>query len=103
MPNRSKEKGSRFERAIVVALNAHGLNAKRVPLSGAVQGFKGDIHFDCQGMPMPIVAECKKRANGFKTIRAMRGDADILICADDRTDPQVCMSFEYFCALASFK
>lgn len=101
MANKSKQKGDRFERAVVIALNAHGLNAKRVPLSGSMRGFKGDIHFECQGISKVI--ECKKRKNGFKTIKTLRGDADVLVFADDRTDPQVCMSLEYFCTLASYK
>jgi Holliday junction resolvase len=41
---RSRNKGARVERSIVNALQANGIAAVRVPLSGAVGGrFAGDI------------------------------------------------------------
>ena len=41
---RSRSKGARTERSIVHALQANGIAAVRVPLSGAVGGrFAGDI------------------------------------------------------------
>ncbi len=39
----SKVKGDRFEYQIVAELNTAGLTAHRVPLSGAVKGYPGDI------------------------------------------------------------
>lgn len=101
MANRSKQKGDRFERAAVEVLNSHGLEAKRVPLSGAVEGWKGDIHFKEQGIPK--VMECKSRKSGFKTLRTMLGDSDRLLVKDDRTAPLVVMPFEDYCILASYR
>ncbi len=46
-----REKGNRFERAMVVAMTAGGLDAKRVPLSGSAAGFKGDLHYRERGIP----------------------------------------------------
>lgn len=101
MPNKSKQKGDRLERAAVETLNAHGLEAKRVPLSGSVAGFKGDIHFKEQGIPK--VMECKSRKSGFKTLRTMLGDSDRLLVKDDRTDPLIVMPFADYCILAGYR
>lgn len=101
MANRSKAKGSRFERAVVLALNAHGLNAKRVPLSGMARGFKGDVHFECQGIPK--VMECKSRKARFKEIREWLGDNDFLAVKDNNTEALVVMTLANFAMLASYK
>lgn len=101
MANRSKEKGSRFERSAVEVLNSHGLEAKRVPLSGSAVGFKGDVHYLEQGIPK--VLECKSRKSGFKTLRTMLGDSDRLLVKDDRTEPLMVMRFSDYCILASFR
>lgn len=62
MPNRSKQKGNRFEREVVNEAKGLGLGAYRVPLSGACAGFKGDV------MVAGRKLEVKKRASGFKQI-----------------------------------
>jgi Holliday junction resolvase len=47
---RSRNNGARFERGIVRALLANGLDAGRVPLSGAVGGrFAGDVIMPLMG------------------------------------------------------
>lgn len=97
----SRDKGARFERAVVDVLNAHGLDAKRVPLSGAAAGFKGDIHFNCQGAPK--VAECKSYKSKFKTIRGWLGDHDILAIKDNHTEALVVLRLADYCALAKDK
>lgn len=101
MPNKSKQKGDRFERSAVETLNAHGLEAKKVPLSGAMAGWKGDIHFKEQGIAK--VLECKSRKSGFKTLRTMLGDSDRLLVKDDRTEPLMVMRFSDYVILASYK
>lgn len=93
-----REKGARFERSVVEAFNAFGMDAKRVPLSGAAAGFKGDVHFVCQGAPR--VAECKSRKAGFKVLREWLGDNDILAIKDDRTEPLIVMRLSDYCILA---
>lgn len=39
----SRNKGAGYEREVVHEARAFGLDAKRVPLSGAAEGFKGDV------------------------------------------------------------
>lgn len=63
MPNPSKQKGDRFEREIVNAMQDAGLAALRIPLSGSMTGFKGDITCPVQGEDWKF--ECKVRHSGF--------------------------------------
>lgn len=83
MANRMKEKGDRFERAIVKLFKFAGFNAQRVPLSGAAGGrYDGDI--ECEwfdGEKLKI--ECKVRAHGFKKIYEwLEGKSGLFITGD---------------------
>jgi Holliday junction resolvase len=77
-PRRS---GNVYENEVVVFLKALGLgDAKRVPLSGAVRGFKDDIHFTMPGCGKATI-ECKLRGDDndrTKVLRSQIGDADML-------------------------
>ena len=67
MGKRQRDKGARFERECVNALKAQGLDACRVPLSGAMGGqFAGDVLIPLNGQDLQF--ECKSRAGGFKQI-----------------------------------
>ncbi len=82
MPNRQKEKGSRFEREIVDKARHRELEANRVPLSGSAAGFKGDVHIKI-GRETWVI-EAKKRASGFKFLYQNLEGADVLVVAEDR-------------------
>ena len=75
---RSRSKGARTERSIVNALQANGIAAVRVPLSGSVGGrFAGDIVLPLMGRDLCV--EVKARADGFRELycwlnRARRAD-----------------------------
>ena len=95
-----REKGNRFERSVVDALNAFGLEAKRVPLSGAAAGFKGDVHYKERGIPR--VMECKVRKNAWKDLYDYLAEAEIdrLIIKRDGCVPIVCVPLPDYCILA---
>jgi Holliday junction resolvase len=80
----SRDKGARFEREIVAIAQAHDLDAKRVPLSGATNFHKGDVVVSNDVDSWTV--EAKKRANGFKTIYGWleKGDCDLLVLGADR-------------------
>lgn len=59
---KSKQKGDRFEREIVNILREQGIDAGRVPLSGAVEGFPGDVFFDLPAGR--FLGQCKVSASG---------------------------------------
>lgn len=85
----SKRKGSKIEREFVELHRALGLDAKRVPLSGAAAGWKGDIKVIVRGRE--ITGEVKARASGsgFVTLEKWLGDNDLLLLKRDRAQPIV--------------
>ena len=85
---RSRSTGARTERGIVNALQAHGIAAVRVPLSGAVGGrFAGDIVLPLMGRDLCV--EVKARARGFRELYNWLSERDFLIVKADRQEPLV--------------
>jgi len=85
---RSRSKGARIERGIVNALQAYGVAAVRVPLSGAVGGrFAGDIVLPLMGRDLCV--EVKARADGFRELYCWLDQRDVLIVKADRQEPLV--------------
>jgi hypothetical protein len=75
MGRSSKRKGAHYERHIVKLHHQDGLEARKVPLSGALPDFPGDV----------LVAEtfrgevkARKEANGFKKVRDWLEGNDLL-------------------------
>jgi hypothetical protein len=97
MANPSKRKGDRFERDVVSRHLAAGIEAVKVPLSGAVEGFKGDVIVGRDGYR----GECKARRNGagFSTIEGWLDGNDLLFLKRDRQDPFVVMSWPTYIKL----
>lgn len=93
MTSAAKRKGSGFEREVVEALKAAGLAAKRVPLSGAMAEYKGDVIVGDYRM------ECKRRKAGFKTHYGWLGDNDFLAFRDDKCETLVSMRLTTFATL----
>ena len=54
---KSKRKGYKFENEIVHDFKDNGIDAHRVPLSGATEYAKGDVYIPCLGATI----ECKRR------------------------------------------
>ena len=85
---RSRAKGARTERGIVHALQANGIAAVRVPLSGAVGGrFAGDVLLPFMGRDFCV--EVKARADGFRELYSWLDRRDVLIVKADRQEPLV--------------
>jgi len=87
---RSRDKGGRREREFVELHRAIGLDAHRVPLSGAVGGqYAGDLRISVRGVT--LTAEVKGRASGsgFVTLERWLGEHDLLLLKRDRADPLV--------------
>lgn len=86
----SRDKGARFERAL-----AQALNGKRVPLSGAAAGFKGDVVYPFRDRELK--AECKSRKKGtFKTLRGWLGDNTILALKDNGEGTLIVTTLEHY-------
>lgn len=97
MPSPSKRKGSGFEREVVDYLKRAGFDAKRVPLSGAMAEWKGDVIVNFG--PQPHKIECKRRKAGFKTLYGWLGDNDFLVFRDDKCEPLIAMRLGDFVTL----
>ena len=83
-----RSKGVRTERGIVKVLQASGIPAVRVPLSGAVGGrFAGDIVLPLLGRDLCV--EVKARAAGFRQLYDWLDQRDVLIIKADRREPLV--------------
>jgi hypothetical protein len=97
MPNPSRQKGDRFELACVNRLKELGLEAQRVPLSGAAGGLFSD---DVIVAGRPI--ECKTRARawgdlfGWLNPKHHERPPSALFIKADRTDTLVVMKLETF-------
>lgn len=98
MGKSQRDKGARFERAVVNILKAHDINAQRVPLSGATTFAKGDIMADIRGQPWRF--ECKARANGFKELYKWIEDNDALVVKADYQEALVVLTLAKFIELA---
>lgn len=99
MPNRSKQKGDRAERAIVELLRSFGLDAYRVPLSGAVNGFKDDIEIRHGDKTLRL--ESKVRSKGFRNIYRWKADSDCLVIKADNQEPLAVVSLARLAKLIS--
>ena len=77
----SKRKGGRVERLGVAMLSEIG-EAARIPLSGAIEGWKGDISINIGDKR--FVAEVKGRKNGWKQIDKWIAEHDMLLLKPDR-------------------
>lgn len=91
-----RQKGSRVERELVAKHLEVGIPAKRVPLSGAQTGWKGDIR-----VGEYLVAEVKARANGegFAVIEKWLGDNALLFLKRDRKQPMVVVEWQTYLRL----
>lgn len=85
MGKKSRSKGGRLERDVVNRCKELGLAAHRVPLSGAVDGYKGDV------MVGDLRCEVKGRARGqgFTMLERWLGDFDVLFLRRDRQEPLI--------------
>lgn len=104
MPNRSRQKGDRFERACIHDLKELGVPAERVPLSGAAGGSHTD-DLDIVVCGERWKAECKTRARAWSDLfgwisRSDRRPPDVLLIKSDRTATLVVMPLETFGRLA---
>lgn len=93
MGKSQRRKGYRGEHNLVKLLQQHGIDAKRVPLSGATSFAKGDIIID------DLVAEVKVRKNGFKQIYKWIEGKDLLFLKADYRTMLVVMDLDKFIEL----
>jgi Holliday junction resolvase len=95
----AKTKGTRVERELVQKLEAEGVTAWRVPMSGSLGGsLSADIKI---GKDRGFSVEVKARAGGggFSTIEKWLGNNQALFLKRDRQEPMVVLEWEMFIEL----
>lgn len=104
MPNRSRQKGDRFELHCIHSLNDAGVPAARVPLSGSAGGeHTDDITLEVCGEKWR--GECKTRKRAWTDLfgwlnRNDRKAPDVLLIKADRTDTLVVLPLSTFTRIA---
>ena len=94
-----REKGDRFERAIVRLLQDHGIGAERIPLSGSIGGsYSGDISVPC--IDRDLVVEAKSRNTGFRQLYKWLEGRDALVLKSDRCEPLVILRLDLAAKIA---
>lgn len=93
MSKSSRRKGNRVESLIVSMHQDAGVVARKVPLSGAMPGYPGDVvvadHFRCE-------VKARKNGEGFAVIERWLGDNDMLFLKRDRQKPLVVLSWDTY-------
>lgn len=93
MGKSQRQKGYRGEYTLVKKLRKAGLDAKRVPLSGATDFQKGDV------VVQGFVGEVKVRQNGFMSLYKWLGEKDFLAVKADRKEYLIVLPLEIFAKL----
>lgn len=86
MASKSRQKGDREERAVVDTMTEAGCDARRMPLSGSVAGFEGDVEVTAPALGRALRVECKVRGDGFREIYKwlLEDHVDVLTLRADR-------------------
>ena len=91
---RSRNKGARVEREIVALHQALGVEAERVPLSGAAGGsYTGDVIVDKR---YRAEVKARKDGGGFALIERWLEGNDMLIVKSDRKEPLVVLPWSTY-------
>lgn len=90
MGRSSKRKGDRIERELVALHRELGIEAARVPLSGAAGGdFSGDLHLTLGERRLRAEVKTRGNGDGFKTLERWLGGNDLLFLRRDWAEPPV--------------
>ncbi len=97
-----KKRGTAAENKVCELHLKIGILARRVPLSGAIVGYPGDVllyPFGSDGAP--YVGEVKKRKHGggFVQLERWKGNNDVLFLLRDRADPIVVLDWKLWTAM----
>jgi hypothetical protein len=105
MGRSSKAKGSAYERRVVDNHKEAGIEAQRVPLSGAMAGYKDDITIGPNAEYRGEV-KARKLAQGWKVLKQWKGDAPFLFLQEiaavgkgKSPKPLVVMDFDLYAEL----
>lgn len=96
MSSKAKRKGTRVENEIVKLFQAEGFQARRQPLSGAIQAFPHDVQVSDLFEGTNIEVKARKNGEGFAQLDKWKGSADLLILKKDFSNPMVYLDWDLF-------
>ena len=96
----SRQKGDRIERELVTLHREAGVEAQRVPLSGAAGGqFSGDLVIQAPAGQLKAEVKARASGDGFKTLEGWLGGNDLLFLRRDRAAPLVVLPWPVYLRL----
>lgn len=101
--NPSRKKGNRVERYLVALHKAIGVPCWRVPLSGSVAGFKGDLRIGEGATVFRGEVKARSKGQGFRLLEKWLSGNDVLFIKRDRQAPLVVMEWDSYAALLNTK
>ena len=96
MSSKAKRKGTRVENEIVKLFQVEGFNARRQPLSGAIQDFPHDVQVSDLFNGTNIEVKARKNGEGFAQLDKWKGSADLLILKKAFSNPMVYLDWNLF-------
>ena len=96
MGKASRDKGAAYERELVNALRAMGLDAKRVPLSGATEYARNDVEVEGR---LSLSGEAKRRKQLPKFFTEALDGADFAAFRQDRGETLIVLRLKTFANL----
>jgi hypothetical protein len=96
LSSKAKRKGTRVENEIVKLFQAEGFNARRQPLSGAIQAFPHDVQVSDLFEGTNIEVKARKNGEGFAQLDKWKGSADLLVLKRDFSSPMVYLDWDLF-------
>lgn len=94
----ARAKGSRLEKAVMLALQDAGAKARKQPGSGIYSAFPADVYAEIPGLG-PILIECKSHKAPLKTIRKWLGKATVLVHKANGEQPLVTVPMHHYCQM----
>src|SRR5262245_52303465 len=94
MGKKSRDKGNRIENEIKHAHRRGGIECHKVPLSGAVDGFAGDLRVVAGNRELVGESKGRNSGGGFRTVERWLGDNDMLFLRKDNAEPRVLITWE---------
>ena len=97
MGKKQRDIGLRFDRKVVNLARDAGHDSFRVPLSGAAEGFKGDVVINLPGESLTL--ECKNRQSGFKFLYDNLEGVDALVVQQKYKEPLAVLPYDPYLKL----
>jgi Holliday junction resolvase len=82
------------EREFVALHRALGVAAHRVPLSGAVEGYKGDLRISVRDRVLTAEVKARAGGDGFKTLERWLAENHLLLLRRNHAAPMVLLPWE---------